>query len=106
MRRRKTVLTKDKKVGGVKIPFYLLGLGVIFLITTVFFTIEISTLGAKLNSLQREEARLVNENKRLKDTLVNTTSLTSVEDVAEDLGFGKPDTVLYISEEEAVAKLP
>mgnify|MGYP006908235420 CR=1 FL=1 len=101
MRKRK-INTKE----GSRYPvtsFVLLGiLGVV----SVFLAIEIATSGAKLASLELEEKRLIRENEVLKSELVNASSLSQLGKGAEELGFSKPASILYITDEKDVARLP
>lgn len=79
---------------------------VIFVIATVFFAIEASTLGAHLAKLENEEVILIKEQQEYSNQLINSSSLSGMGEKAEQLGFKKPSNVIYISEKEAVAKLP
>ena len=79
---------------------------VIFVIATVFFAIEASTLGAHLAKLENEEVILIKKQQEYSNQLINSSSLSGMGEKAEQLGFSKPSEVIYISEKEAVAKLP
>ncbi len=73
----------------------------------VFITVEASTMGLDAERIANEEFRLKEETRQLKSLLVEGSSLTKIEENAEDLGFLKPEYTLYISDKEAyVAKLP
>jgi hypothetical protein len=98
--------TRKKTVAGFDIPTALFPVVALFVVATVFFTIEVSTLGAQLAELEREEANLTKEKQNLSNQLINSSSLSEMGEKAEDLGFKKPSEVVYISEKEAVAKLP
>lgn len=78
----------------------------IFVIATVFFAIEASTLGAHLAKLENEESMLIKEKQEYSNQLINSSSLSGMGENAEQLGFKKPSDIIYISEKEAVAKLP
>lgn len=77
----------------------------VFIVAQVFFTVQNATSGAKLKILEEKEEKLVKENRRLSRKLVETTALSSIEKKAEDLGFSKPQQIMYINTEEAVAQL-
>lgn len=78
----------------------------IFLVATVFFTIETATKGAELTRLTLEEKNLLEENRSLSSRLVQVSSLTNLEERAENMGFTKPTKVIYVLEEIQVAKVP
>ena len=78
---------------------------IMFVIANVMLVIEVSGLTAELVDYQRKEAVLISENRRLSGTLLRETSLTSLAVDAENLGFAKPENLVYISREEAVANL-
>lgn len=96
----------SKTVVGFNVLMALFPILAIFVITTVFFAIEASTLGAYLAKLENEEAMLIKEKQEYSNQLVNSSSLSGMGEKAEQLGFIKPSDVIYISEKEAVAKLP
>jgi hypothetical protein len=102
--RGKTV--KKASILGFKIPLYMLPVLVVFGILTVYLTIEAATSGAKLADLERKAIELSAENQKLSNQLVRSSSLKDLGEKAEDMGFSKPSEVVYISEKEAVAKLP
>jgi hypothetical protein len=79
---------------------------IIFGIATVYLTIEAATSGANLADLSQKEAVLIRENDSLANEMVKNSSLNGLGKKAEDMGFVKPQTVIYISEKDAVAKLP
>lgn len=89
-----------------KIQFVLLPILTLFVVAIVFFTIEMSTLGAQLVELENEEAKLIKERQEFSVQLIDASSLSEIGEKAEDLGFKKPSSIIYISEKEAVAKLP
>lgn len=78
----------------------------VFALMVVFLTIETVTSGAHLAQLEQEEAVFAKQNRELSDQLVKASSLTTLGEEAEVLGFKKPSQVIYITEKEAVAKLP
>jgi len=105
-RNRKFEITREKTIAGFNVPAALLPVLALFVVVTVFFAIEFSTLGAYVAALEKEESDLVREKQDLSNQLINSSSLSEMGEKAEELGFKKPDEVIYISEKEAVAKLP
>jgi hypothetical protein len=73
---------------------------------TVFFAVEQATRGSEIALLEKEKIVLDNQKRELTDKLVQSSSLNGAEKKAEELGFAKPSNLIYISEKEAVAKLP
>jgi len=72
----------------------------------VFLTIEAATSGAQVVQFEQEEAVLTKQNRELSDQLVKASSLITLGEEAEILGFKKPSQIIYITEKEIVAKLP
>ncbi len=105
-RKKNNQTNRRKTVAGFNIPMALFPILAIFVIATVFFAIEASTLGAHLAKLENEEAILIQEKQEYSNQLINSSSLSGMGEKAEQLGFKKPSNVIYISEKEAVAKLP
>ena len=73
---------------------------------SILMTVEMASSGAELSLLEKEEAALRGENQRLGAELVSASSLSQFENTYESLGFIKPAKTIYITAEEAVAKLP
>lgn len=105
-RKKNNQTNRRKTVVGFNIPMALFPILAIFVIATVFFAIEASTLGAHLAKLENEEVILIQEKQEYSNQLINSSSLSGMGEKAEQLGFKKPSNVIYISEKEAVAKLP
>lgn len=89
---------------GRTLPFWIV-VGM-FLITTVFFTIETATSGAELARLEHSEQVLLEENRTLSSQLLQRSSLSNLSESAESLGYKKPTKVIYILEPAGVAKVP
>ncbi len=105
-KKRNIKINKRKTIAGFNVPMVLLPILTLFVIATVFFAIEASTLGAHLAKLENEERILNKEKQEYSNQLINSSSLSGMGEKAEQLGFKKPSNVIYISEKEAVAKLP
>lgn len=73
---------------------------------SIFLTVEMASSGTELSFLESQEAALKSENQRLGAELVSASSLSQFENTYESLGFIKPEKTIYITEEEAVARLP
>ena len=105
-RKNKAVMNKKTEILGIRVPLYLLPVLVLFGIFTVYLTIESATSGAQLAELERKAAEIARENQRLSGEIVRSSSLKDLGKKAEEMGFIKPQEVVYISADEAVAKLP
>ena len=77
-----------------------------FAFVVVFLAIEAATSGAQIAQLEQEEAVLTKQSRELSDQLVKASSLITLGEEAEVLGFKKPSQIIYITEKEVVAKLP
>lgn len=78
----------------------------IFSAVSIFFTIQNSTSGAKLSYLENEQQRLIEENRKISRELVMVSSLKDLESISEELGFVKPQQIIYLTKLEPVAKVP
>lgn len=74
----------------------------IFLVSTIYFTIQYSTLGAELTVLENEERKLVKENQELSAKIVRLQSLTQIKSTSEELGFAKPTETVYLNDTESL----
>lgn len=78
----------------------------LFLVCSVFLTIQGASTGVQLLVLEEEKLRLIAKNQELSTKLIESTSLLKAGEVAEELGFFQPGETLYIKEKESVANLP
>lgn len=78
----------------------------IFLATTVFFAIEAAASGAQLSSLEKEELELTRINSELSEKILEKSSLTKIEEKADEMGFVKSEEIFYIPNQKTFAKLP
>lgn len=109
MKKSKTILIKNlekSKVFGLKITSFFGAILGILVVATVFVTIETSAAGVELSMLEKEEALLYKENVELRSKIVQSTSLSKVNEAAKDLDLKKASKIIYITEEETVAKRP
>lgn len=77
-----------------------------FLVFGVFLTIQTATSGAEIAKLESEEERLKEQNQTYKEDILDKSSLKITGEKAGELGFIKPLQIVYLTEEETVAKLP
>jgi len=73
----------------------------------IFYLIGISAYGAEMGELENEETAISGQIQNYKEQIMNKSSLVEIGKRAEELGFGKPQNVIYVAGESAVvAKLP
>jgi len=72
----------------------------------VLFAVQSATAGARLAELEYKEKELVKGNQELSRSIVESSSLSDMEETADELGFAKPNNTYYLTLEELVAKLP
>lgn len=84
--------------------------GVTFVIAVIavmiFSAIGTSIWGVELHSLEQEIAKVESENRYLSSEIVTQTSLTSLYDQSEKIGYVKPASVIYVEGHTTVAQLP
>lgn len=102
LKRRKEKITVKRK----KWPVVLMACLVVFFGLTIFTTIETSLAGAKLSSLEEEEKVLVREKQESFGKYAKLSSVTSISEKAEEMGYVKPQDIVYLSKEMPIAKLP
>ncbi len=80
--------------------------------SSVFMTIETATSGAEVANLDKTEIELTNQKRALEENLVKGISMSSLEGKSAELGFIKPESLVYVAGNEAstaiapVANLP
>lgn len=72
----------------------------------IFSAIGASIWGVELYSLEKEIAEVEAENRRLTSEIVTKMSLTDIYENSEELGYVKPENVIYVEGAPAVAQLP
>jgi len=80
------------------------GLLFVFCAIQVYFTIYVSALGADLQTLEKKEAQVSEENKILRSQLIESTSLAKVSEKSEDMGFAKSKETVFLSGDDFVAQ--
>ncbi len=78
---------------------------VLFVVSSVFLTIESVTSGAEIASLEKKETALLNQKRQLEEDLVKAISVSDLEEKSEELGYKKPSNVVYLGEGDTVASL-
>ncbi len=78
----------------------------IFVVANVYLSIDSAANGAEISYLEGQERRINDEKNFLSEQLLKTASLKQAEQRANELGFAKPASIVYLNGEESVAKLP
>lgn len=79
----------------------------VMVILSLFMTIESSTNGAEMASLQKKETELMSQQQELQQTLVESLSVNNLAEQSSGLGFVKLSNLIYVEEPVSVAaKLP
>jgi hypothetical protein len=86
--------------------YILISLFGVLAVSSVFMTVVGATSGAEISKLQKEEAKLTDEKRYLENMLVKTLSMNQLQEKSGSLGFAKPVNLVYVTQPEAVAKLP
>ena len=108
MIRRKNFNSHDKGTSAWKIKKYtLFAVGAVLAISSVFMTVETATSGVEVSSLRQKQGELSMEKRNLESTLVRSLSINGLEEKSGEMGYIKPNTMVYVSQsQEAMAKLP
>jgi hypothetical protein len=70
----------------------------------VYFAIFVSALGADLQTLEKKEAQVTEENKVLRSQLIESTSLAKASENSESLGFAKSKETVFLGGDDFVAQ--
>ena len=79
---------------------------IVLVIANVFFTVSVSASGAELTSIEKTQSTLLSKNQEFMDKITNESSLSTIGEKADSLGFSKPENIVYVTAIEPVAKLP
>jgi len=86
--------------------YILMVLGGFLISSSILVALVSATSSAEVSNLQKKEAQLSDDKRSLEDTLVKTLSMNQLQEKGSELGFVKPDNLVYVAQPEAVAKLP
>jgi len=79
---------------------------IVLVIANVFFTVSVSASGAELTNIEKTQSALSSKNQELTDKITNESSLSTIGEKADSLGFSKPENIVYVTTIEPVAKFP
>lgn len=93
------------KKGSLK-NYILMSICGVLVILSVAMTVETATSGLEIASFEKTEGSLIDTKRDLEETLVKTLSSRELRQKSEELGFTKPEDLVYITQILPVAKLP
>ncbi len=87
--------TKTRNSKLVYIVYFIVFL---MLATQVFLSVQVSSLGSKIFTLEKKAGELSDRNKKLVSEIVSSSSLSQIEERSQGLGFAKPADVVYLND--------
>lgn len=78
----------------------------IFVVLTIFLTIQTSLTGSKLARLEKEEEAYKRQKQEYISDFAKKSSVTAISLEAENMGYIKPSNIVYLTDNTAIAKLP
>ena len=84
---------------------FLIGIISVFIVSNIYFAIYSAVISDKLILIEKTEGELVVTNRSLSSNLIKYSSLTSLSEKTQSLGFNKPSNIMYLKEEETVASI-
>ena len=79
---------------------------VVFALSAVLITIETVSTGAEMASLEKTSNVLLAQRSELESSYVKSISMGDLQERSTELGFVKPENLIYLSGRDPVAKLP
>lgn len=79
---------------------------IVLVIANVFITVSVSASGAELINIEKTQNILLSKNQEYVNKITNESSLSTIGEKANSLGFTKPENIVYVTQIEPVAKLP
>lgn len=105
---KRKIIKKDKVRLNLKsVKVYVLG-GICAVLTVlcIYMTIESTTTGAEIASLQNKQAQMLSRQRELQEELVQALSVNKLQEQSSTYGFAKINDLVYVTDAAPVAKLP
>lgn len=102
--RRINIKNKFKKRFSLNL-ILLFGLIAVFIGSNIYFAIYSAIISDKLITIDKTQNEFLKTNRTLSSNLVKYSSLTSLSEKTQSLGFNKPSNIMYLKEEETVASI-
>lgn len=77
--------------------------GAVFVVSSVFLTIESVASGAEMANLKNRELQLLSQKQELNESFVKSISVSELQTQSVSLGFVKPTNLIYVQEGSSVA---
>ncbi len=103
-RKQRQKITRNKEKKGY-LQLFVVVIFLLFIISTIFVTVQTASLGATISELERQETAYIKENREMESALVNNQSLMKLDEKAAELGYVKPNDIIYLSRDNFVAQL-
>jgi hypothetical protein len=99
-RRQKNLIKEvNKPVKSRGSKLYVLGsICGLLIIASIFLTIQTSSNGLEIASLQNKEKEAIKKQQELQQTLVETLSRKKLEEKSSELGFGRITNLVYVND--------
>lgn len=88
----------------MKKTYLFLTIGIIVSVVSIIYIVDTVSLGLTLSKEEQSLEALSSENRNLSESLVNSSSLTSLQGKVGQLGFVTPTNLVYLKGDVAVAK--
>lgn len=88
-----------------KLKILVFSTAAIFALSAVLITIETVSSGAEIANLEKNRDSLVLEKRELESVFVRTISMGDLTEKGTEMGFVKPENLMYLSKNEPVAEL-
>lgn len=96
---KKTVSPSFMKKRNLVWPFAL-----VLVCLHVYFAVQMSSMGARIALYEDEAIKIKNENNDLSSRLIDTMSLTKLNQKSQDMGFRKIETTYFLKLGESFAE--
>jgi len=75
----------------------------ILVVLSVLMTVDTASSGAEIASLQKKETQLSDQKRVLEESLVKGISMSELQQKSVELGFVKPQNLVYVSNTENIS---
>lgn len=97
------------KIKTAKAPKIILFVFVYFLLScafSIFVAVQMAVVGAGISEIEKNQEEVIAQNNLLNEEFLNFSSLTSVYEKANDMGFTEATKIVYSQDDNFAVKLP
>ena len=76
-----------------------------FALTAVLITIQTVASGAEIAELEKKSEILISQKSELESTYVKALSMGDLQEKSSEMGFVKPENLMYLGKDETVAQM-